>query len=117
MHVGAYIHMTAMAKLTREPWARALPAKPREMAQALDLAYDDVRRAFLHFVKDPETADRPFVLASHSQGTMHMVRLIQEEVEPHPDRRARLVHAYLTGFSVPLDLFQRSLLAVRPSES
>jgi hypothetical protein len=46
-----------------------------------------------------------------------MVRLLQEEVEPHPERRVRFVHAYLAGFSVPLDLFDRSILAIRPSES
>jgi len=117
IHVGAYIHLKALARLTRDPQARVGPAKPKEMAQALDLAYDDVRRAFLQFVTAPETAERPFVLASHSQGTMHMVRLIQEELEPYPERRARLVHAYLAGFSVPLDLFQLSLLEIRPSES
>jgi hypothetical protein len=109
--------MHALARLTQNPSARVGPAKPKEFAQALDLAYDDVRRAFLQFVIAPENADRPFILASHSQGTMHMVRLIQEEVEPYPERRARFVHAYLTGFGVPLDLFQRSLLAIRPSES
>eukprot|EP00443_Scrippsiella_acuminata_P008296 CAMPEP_0115195058 /NCGR_PEP_ID=MMETSP0270-20121206/14385_1 /TAXON_ID=71861 /ORGANISM="Scrippsiella trochoidea, Strain CCMP3099" /LENGTH=479 /DNA_ID=CAMNT_0002608369 /DNA_START=10 /DNA_END=1449 /DNA_ORIENTATION=- len=117
MHIGAYIHLPALAKEAHDPKASIGPAKPKEMAQALDLAYDDVRRAFLHFVTDPRTADRPFVLAGHSQGTMHMVRLLQEEVEPHAERRARFVHAYLAGFSVPLDLFDRSLLSIKPSES
>jgi len=90
---------------------------PQEMSQALDLAYSDVRRAFLHMLDDPDTAGRPFILAGHSQGTMHMVRLLQEEVEGHPERCARFVHAYLAGYSVPLYLFSRSLREVRPSTS
>lgn len=46
-----------------------------------------------------------------------MVRLLQEEVEDHPERLARFVHAYLAGFSVPLDLFSRSLRRILPSAS
>lgn len=115
IHVGAFIHMPALAKMTEDPAAQTRPAKPSEMACALDLAYDDVRRAFLHFLN--ETAGRPFILAGHSQGTMYLVRLLQEEVEKHPMRRARFVHGYLAGFSVPSDIFQQSLHVIRPSES
>lgn len=109
--------MRALAALTDDPEATSGPAKPRELCRALDLAYSDVRRAFLHFVDDPDVAGRPFILAGHSQGVMHLVRLLQEEVENHSERRARFVHAYLAGFSVPLDLFSRSLRRVRPSTS
>jgi len=117
IHIGFSDHLRALAKLTDDPEASSGPMKPDEICQALDLAYNDVRRAFLHFVNDPETAGRPFILAGHSQGVMHLVRLIQEEVENHPERCERLVHAYLTGYSVPLDLFSRSLRRVRPSSS
>mmetsp|Transcript_94621 Transcript_94621/g.237374 ORF Transcript_94621/g.237374 Transcript_94621/m.237374 type:complete len:489 (-) Transcript_94621:171-1637(-) len=117
IHVGAFAHLPALARLTDDPAARSGPARPRELGQAIDLAYGDIRRAFLHFVSDPETAERPFILAGHSQGVIHLVRLLQEEVEDHPERCARFVHAYLTGFSVPMDLFSRSLRRVRPSTS
>jgi len=117
VHIGAFMHLRALAKLTDEPEARSGPAKPHEAGQALDLAYGDLRRAFLHFVNDPETADRPFIVAGHSQGVMYLVRLLQEEIESHPKRRARFVHAYLGGFSVPLDLFSHSLREIRPSVS
>merc|ERR1712107_411345 len=55
IHVGAFVHLRALAKLTDDPEARSGPAKPHELRQALDLAYSDIRRAFLHFVDDPET--------------------------------------------------------------
>jgi len=48
---------------------------------------------------------------------IHLLRLLQEEVENHPARCARFVHAYLAGYSVPLDLFSRTLCKIRPSES
>jgi len=117
IHAGAFVHLRALTKLTEDPEAQFGPAKPHELGQALDLAYGDLRRAFLHFVDDPENAGRPFILAAHSQGVMHSVRLLQEEIENHPKRRARFVHAYLAGFSVPLDLFSRGLRKIRPSAS
>jgi len=69
--------------------------------RALELAYDDVRRAFICFIA--QTGDRPFVLAGHSQGTTHLIRLVQEEVIGTP-RAARLVAAYMIGQSVPPSL-------------
>jgi hypothetical protein len=45
---------------------------------ALDLAYGDVKRAFEHFVALAATHGRALVLASHSQGGWHLVRLLQE---------------------------------------
>uniref|UniRef100_A0A7S2H929 Uncharacterized protein n=1 Tax=Zooxanthella nutricula TaxID=1333877 RepID=A0A7S2H929_9DINO len=46
---------------------------------------------------------------------MHLLRLLQEEVETHPQRRERFVHAYLAGFGVPLELFSQTLLHLRPT--
>lgn len=66
---------------------------------ALDLAYGDVARAFRHFIAH-ESRGRPFIVASHSQGTAHAVRLLQEEVLNKPLRK-RLVAAYLIGGYVP----------------
>lgn len=96
-----------------QTWANFLVRK-REAHKAFGLAYSDVRRAFIHFVDDPANADRPFFLASHSQGTLHLVRLLQEEVDCKPHRLRRFVHAYMPGFVVPMSLFT-SLRHVRPS--
>lgn len=117
VHVGSLAHLRTLAGLSQEPQMEIGPAKPYELSRALDLAYSDVRRAFLHFIDEPEVVGRPFILAGHSQGVLHLVRLLQEEVESHPERRARFVHAYLAGFSVPLDIFSRSLRVIRPSKS
>lgn len=98
------------------PARRWLPAhRFQDGVLAMDLAYGDVRRAFLQFFHDPATAGRPFVLAGHSQGVFHLVRLLQEEMEGHPERLHRFVHAYLPGAPVPRDLFGRTLRQVVPS--
>jgi hypothetical protein len=47
--------------------------------RALDVAYADVREAFRHFLARRGAA-RPFLLASHSQGTVLAHRLLGEEI-------------------------------------
>lgn len=60
---------------------------------ALDFAYHDVRAAFDEFIR--LNRGRPFILAGHSQGTLHGIRLLREvETGPHA---AQLVAAYLAG--------------------
>ncbi len=68
--------------------------------KAYDLAYSDVARAFDHYVKN-DNKGRPFILASHSQGSLHATRLIQERIAGHPELRTRLVAAYVVGASLP----------------
>mmetsp|Transcript_9582 Transcript_9582/g.33665 ORF Transcript_9582/g.33665 Transcript_9582/m.33665 type:complete len:309 (+) Transcript_9582:3-929(+) len=70
---------------------------------ALDFAYQDVRDAFFNFLKD--TQDRPLILAAHSQGTWHLLRLLQECVEGRPLMN-RLVAVYCLGGWFPLDFFR-----------
>eukprot|EP00928_Gymnodinium_smaydae_P074081 TRINITY_DN57166_c0_g1_i1.p1 TRINITY_DN57166_c0_g1~~TRINITY_DN57166_c0_g1_i1.p1 ORF type:complete len:535 (+),score=27.97 TRINITY_DN57166_c0_g1_i1:83-1606(+) len=94
-----------------------LGLRPEDANRAFDLAYDDVRRAFVHFVDDPENAGRPFFLAGHSQGSLHCLRLLQEEIEPFPARLERFVHAYVGGWCVPQELFGRTLHRIIPSVS
>ncbi len=66
--------------------------------QALDLAYEDVRVAFQQF-RQTVGPRRPFILAGHSQGTLHAARLLREEIALSLAKR-RLVAAYLVGFSI-----------------
>jgi len=77
--------------------------------QALDLAYSDVRAAFAHYLKtynrDQSGRPRPIVIASHSQGTMHAVRLIREFFDGQPLGK-QLVVAYLIGTAVQPDAFR-----------
>jgi len=92
-------------------------SKPHDLRAAFEVAFSDVRQAFLRFVDDPATAGRPFILAGHSQGAMLLVRLLQEEVETHPERLQRFVHAYVAGAAVPLRLFSSTLRHIQPSRS
>jgi hypothetical protein len=65
---------------------------------ALDLAYQDVVRAFDYFISQ-HNQGKPFILAAHSQGSYHGMRLIQERVDPSPDAE-RMIAAYLIGMHV-----------------
>ncbi|HET6565925.1 MAG TPA: DUF3089 domain-containing protein [Xanthomonadales bacterium] len=64
--------------------------------QVLDFAYQDVARAFEYFIKEFNQG-RPFIIASHSQGTHHAVRLLNEQVDPSAELRDRMVAAYVIG--------------------
>lgn len=71
-----------------------------ERAQALDLAYGDVRQAFAAFLA-AVPPDQPIVLAGHSQGALHLKRLLRDEVAGKPLAR-RVVAAYVIGWPVSL---------------
>ncbi len=82
---------------------------------ALELAYSDVERAFQHYLSH-HNQGRPFVLASHSQGTCHSIRLLEEVIAPSP-LRERLVAAYLIGYWLPEEKLSSNLAAVPPCTS
>lgn len=65
--------------------------------RALDLAYRDIAMAFDRFVG--EAGDRPVILAGHSQGALHLTRLLREKVAGKPIAR-RIVAAYAVGWPV-----------------
>lgn len=66
---------------------------------ASDLAYSDVAAAFHYYLKHHNNG-RPFIIASHSQGTQHAAILLQREILGKP-LQSRLVAAYLIGGYVP----------------
>ena len=66
--------------------------------RALDLAYGDVAAAFDAFLAQVGP-DRPIVLAGHSQGALHLTRLLRERVAGTPLAR-RVVAAYVVGWPV-----------------
>lgn len=73
-----------------------------EAQQALDLAYSDVAAAFAHFIASIP-ADRPFIIAGHSQGGYHLKRLLADKVKGTPLAK-RLVAAYPIGWLVDQEL-------------
>ena len=64
--------------------------------KALDLAYGDVRKAFDRFLAEiPATT--PVILAGHSQGSLHLTRLLADRKQA---LSGRLVAAYVAGWPV-----------------
>jgi hypothetical protein len=65
---------------------------------ALDLAYRDVARAFDRFLRQADP-DLPIILAGHSQGALHLTRLLREKVAGKPVA-SRIAAAYVVGWPV-----------------
>lgn len=70
--------------------------------RALDFAYRDVLAAYEEFLREAP-ADRPIILAAHSQGSAHLMRLLQERIKGAPEAR-RVVAAYLIGWPVSMSV-------------
>lgn len=73
-------------------------------AQALELAYSDVKSAFEYYLKY-HNQNRPFIIASHSQGTFHARRLLAEYIDGSPLQR-QMIMAYLIGYPVDKGLYK-----------
>lgn len=69
-----------------------------DAAQALGLAYADAERAFDAFLA-AQPADRPIILAGHSQGSLHLLHLLKARRAALGDR---LVAVYAVGWAVAL---------------
>lgn len=65
---------------------------------ALNLAYGDVEAAFEEFLREIGP-DRPIILAGHSQGALHLTRLLRDRVAGKPLAK-RIVAAYVVGWPV-----------------
>ncbi len=75
---------------------------PADIAKkASDFAYADVDRAFTYFLEH-YSKGRPFIIATHSQGTEHGFRLLRERIDGTPLAK-RLVAAYLIGLDITDD--------------
>lgn len=86
----------------------SLPYPEEDVGERIfEIGYSDVRNAFLYFL-DEIGDEKPFVLASHSQGTFHMVRLVMEEVSGTP-LMDRLIAVYAIGHSLPKSVVTEGL--------
>ena len=88
MWIPRYRQATFGAFLTDDPRA----------TQAIDAAYADVAKAFDYFVASVP-ADEPIVLAGHSQGSLHLTRLLHDKVAGTP-LASRIVAAYPIGWPI-----------------
>jgi hypothetical protein len=66
------------------------------VAEIRDIAYEGVLSAFRDFVAN-DSKGRGFVLLGHSQGASHLSRLIDEEIDPVPALRRRMISAIVPG--------------------
>lgn len=83
-----YRQATMGAFLTDEP----------EGERALEAAYNDVLQAYRAFLSELDD-EAPIVLAGHSQGALHLLRLLREEVRDDPIS-SRIAAAYVVGWPV-----------------
>lgn len=67
----------------RQASSRAFGEMAGDGAKAYALAYQDVRAAFRWYIAH-ENHGRPFVIAAHSQGSLHALRLLEEEIDGTP---------------------------------
>lgn len=66
--------------------------------KAIDAAYQDVAAAFDQFLVEVPDG-KPIILAGHSQGSLHLTRLLKEKVAGRPIAN-RIVAAYVVGWPV-----------------
>ena len=77
-----------------------------EGLKALDFAYEDIRNAFIYYLKNFND-NKPFIIASHSQGTVHAKRLISEFIDGK-ELQKKLIAAYLVGIKVKKNEFKNT---------
>ncbi|MDB5690022.1 MAG: hypothetical protein JWL91_1898 [Sphingomonas bacterium] len=82
----------------RQATMGAFLTRSRDADAALDFAYRDVERAFDAFLA-AVPADRPILLAGHSQGSLHLTTLLARRIAGTPVAR-RIVAAYLVGWPI-----------------
>lgn len=85
----------------RQAVAGAFLTDKPEAQRALDAAYGDVREAFRFFLASVPK-DKPIVLAGHSQGALHLIRLLQDEVAGQPVA-SRIAAVYAIGWPISVE--------------
>lgn len=83
--------------------------------QALDLSYVDVKAAFQYYLKNYNKG-HPIIIASHSQGTTHAIKLLQEFFDGKPLQK-KLVAAYIPGIAIKLGTFKEIKFMTQPDET
>lgn len=71
---------------------------------SLAFAYEDVKRAFEYYLENYNNG-RPFIIASHSQGTYHARRLLKEVIDNTPLSK-KMVAAYVIGYAIDTTMYK-----------
>ncbi|HEY9217267.1 MAG TPA: DUF3089 domain-containing protein, partial [Phenylobacterium sp.] len=100
-YVGPFVRVGRIfAPRYRQASLYSLLTLREDAREARRFAYDDVARAFRHYVSE-SNGGRPFVIVGVEQGGTLATRLLAEEVAPNPTLSRRLVAAYLIETVVP----------------
>lgn len=101
-YVGPFVRMgRVFAPRYRQASLYSMLTLRDDAREARRFAYGDVRQAFIRYMNDYNQG-RPFVIVGVEQGGTLATRIIADEVAPDPDRRRRLVAAYLVETAVPV---------------
>ncbi|MES2645369.1 MAG: DUF3089 domain-containing protein [Bacteroidota bacterium] len=100
---SAFNQYRVFAPRYRQAHYKAFYLKDSVARPFFDTAYEDVKNAFRFYLKNYNQG-RPFIIASHSQGTLHAGRLIKELVE-NTTLANKMVAAYIIGLPVPVNYF------------
>lgn len=84
-------------------------------AQAIIYAYGDVVNAFNQFIAN-RNEGRPFILAGHSQGSLHLLTVLQQLVAGTP-LADRMIAAYIVGWPVSIEADLAPLSGVKACKS
>lgn len=106
---AAFAHNTRLfAPRYRQATQYAFRNRNEDSRLAYRFAYDDLRRAFRHYLSE-WNAGRPFFLVGTGQGGLHAAGLLQEMIL-ETDVAGRLIAVYIIGTAVPQDLFEEGAL-------
>jgi Protein of unknown function (DUF3089) len=82
---------------------------------ALQVAYSDIKAAFQYYLKHYNQG-RPFIIAAHSQGTVHATWLIRDMIDNTPLQKQMIV-AYIPGFPMQQDKFKTIPVCNEPTQT
>lgn len=86
------VNMASAIKLPREELNATFASTPKEdVFAALDYYFEHLN------------AGRPFILASHSQGSIMQSFVLAEYMKKHPEYLKRMIAAYVIGYSITED--------------
>ena len=82
--------------------------------KAIGLAYGDIVAAFDNFIAERNDG-RPFILAGHSQGSLHLLYLLQQRINGTALAH-RMVAAYIIGWPVSIEADLSALADIKACE-
>ena len=87
----------------RQADIKLLSLPPKELDRVMEgIPKSDIFAAFDYYIQHYNNG-RPYILASHSQGSTLMMYLLSEYMKEHPDVYNRMIAAYVIGYAVTED--------------